>query len=248
MTPEMTLAKALSTPQISFEKTASTEDSEMQKAMEKLAWAEDVGRELAREHMEKVAVIPPLGGVAGALKTGVGKLMHGAITTGAGTRTAVGAGIGAAGGGLAGFTKDPGIDPATGQQRGRLGNMAAGAVGGAALGAGAGYGAKALATHIGSSGGKAGQYAGNAFKQELKRSGSVGGAQISHEMQAARLRSAHQRNVLQRQALGQGGNQAVDPRKVVGTGMPAAPTPAAPGKARGRGPGARTVSAGPTGW
>ena len=124
MTPEMTLAKALSTPQINFEKTASLENSEVQEAMEKLAWAEDVGRELAQEHTKEAFDVKALGEAA---KT-FGK------STGALHRTAIGATVGGLGGALSGGGYNP--NPVSGQmeERSRLKRGLLGAAAGAAAG------------------------------------------------------------------------------------------------------------------
>jgi hypothetical protein len=151
MTPEMLLAKMLSSePQV--EKTASVEVDDLSEAKEKLAWADGVGRELARRDLEKVA-LPSMGsmlqgakaalpGIGQKAKTLAGQGMIRTMQAGAGTRAAVGAGIGAGVGGIGGALKNPGVDPATGQQKSRLGNIATGMAGGAALGAGAGLAAK----------------------------------------------------------------------------------------------------------
>lgn len=66
--------------------------------------------------------------------TGAGKALGGAVGRGAGIGALAGGGLGAA----RGLIKNPGFDPATGQQRSRLGAAAKGAIGGAALGAAGG--------------------------------------------------------------------------------------------------------------
>lgn len=138
MTPEMMLAKMLSTTPAVVEKTASVEDRSEAEAMEKLAWAESLGRELAKE----AAGLPAMGSMLQGARSMAGKGMLRTMQASTGTRALVGAGAGAAVGGVGGALKNPGVDPATGQQRSRLGNMAAGVAGGAALGAGAGLGAR----------------------------------------------------------------------------------------------------------
>jgi hypothetical protein len=172
MTPEMMLAKMLSNTPAVVEKTASVAevDTTESDAMEKLAWAEEMGRDLAREEMSKVAALPAMGsllqgakaalpGIKGSVQSGLGKGMLRTMQAGAGTRAAVGAGAGAALGGVSGALKNPGVDPATGQQRSRLGNVASGMAGGAALGAGAGLGARKAIGAVATGKGAVGQAA-----------------------------------------------------------------------------------------
>lgn len=186
MSPEMMLVKALSTKEPEIEKVAEAENTE---AMEKLSWADEFGRELAREHMEKIA-INPMGSATkaftGAAKAGLGKVMHGATTAGLGTRMGVGAAGGAALGGAAGFMKNPGVDPATGKQRSRIGGALAGAAGGAALGAGAGAAAKSGAMALGSSNTRVGRIAGQSLKAEAGATGNLAARQAATQMQLGR--------------------------------------------------------------
>lgn len=90
---------------------------------QKLALADQWGRELAYADLEKTAALPGF----------VGKGLVGLMKAGPGARAAVGAGVGAAGGAIAG-----GPD-----------NRLQGALGGAALGAGAGLGAKPAVQALG---------------------------------------------------------------------------------------------------
>lgn len=174
MTPEMMLAKLLSnTAPEMVEKTASSVDGEPS-VMRKLAMADEWGRELAREHMEKVAIPMPS---MGALKSGIGQVAGKVMTTGAPTRAAVGAGVGAAAGGL----KNPGYD-AQGNQKSRLGGM----VGGALAGAGAGVAAKAGVQALGSSNTAAGKYLGGAVTAAGKQQGHLGYAVAGKQMAQAR--------------------------------------------------------------
>lgn len=138
MSPEMMLARTLATSQRELEKTAEAEDDSLVDAMDKLAWAEEAGRELAREHMQKIAVtLPSMAGI----QKGVGSAIHATMGASKGMRAGVGAAGGAALGGVAGAMKDPGVNQQTGQKNSRLGNiaggMALGGAGGAALGVGA---------------------------------------------------------------------------------------------------------------
>lgn len=112
-------------------------------AIQKIAMADQWGRELAHAHirMEKIAnpAIKGLVDVAKHMATKaapmVGKATNAVMGASAGRRAAVGAGVGAVGGAL----KDPGMS-STGQPKSRLGGM----LGGAALGAGAGLAAPKL--------------------------------------------------------------------------------------------------------
>lgn len=174
MSPEMMLARSLSTvqPVKEVEKTASVEDVSEEVAMEKLSRAENWGRELAREHMEKVA-IPALPQVGAALKGGLGSAMHATMGASKGMRAGVGAAGGAVLGGAAGAMKNPGTDPATGQQRSRLGNVMSGAAGGAALGGAAGLGARKAIGTVAASKGAVGDAARGAMKSGV-RAGAEG--------------------------------------------------------------------------
>lgn len=205
MTPEMMLAKMLSTPQSSVEKTASAEEVES-KAMEKLAWADEFGKQLAREHMEKVAVLP------GMVTKGLGHAM-GALTTSSGVkRGLIGAGVGAA----AGAVKDPGVDPATGQKKSRLANMAVGA----GLGAGAGVAAGHLARSAGSMNNVVGKTLGGAQTAVAKQTGNIAAMQQGTAM--AQARGAAQRTSTAR---------AIKPVAPTSGAAPAAPSPQMPNPA-----------------
>lgn len=100
--------------------------------IEKLAAAEMLGRDLAHKNqslMTKEALAIP-GAALSAVRGAAGMMMKDpskALRVG-----------GAIGGGLMGAMKNPGVDPATGQQKSRLGNMALGAAGGYGLGSMAG--------------------------------------------------------------------------------------------------------------
>jgi hypothetical protein len=210
MSPEMKLARALSNVP-KKEKTSSRDE-----AMEKLSWADEFGRELAREHMEKLAINP----VSSLTQQVVGKGMHAALGTGALKRTAVGAAGGAALGGAGGLMKTPTVDPATGQRQSRLGNAMAGAVGGGVVGGGLGLGARTAAHALGSSNSGIGRYAGGALKSEAKRTGHLGVGATSYEMQANRLRGATE----VRGARQAGQSHTLDPRAPGGNGMAPSPT------------------------
>jgi len=175
MSPEMMLARSLSTTQPvveEAEKIASVEDTSEEVAMGKLSRAEHWGRELAHEHMEKVA-IPALPQVGAALKSGVGSAMHATMGASKGMRAGVGAAGGALVGGAAGAMKNPGTDPATGQQKSRLGNVMSGAAGGAALGGAAGLGARKAIGTVAAGKGAVGQAARGAMQSGI-RPGAVG--------------------------------------------------------------------------
>ena len=117
----------------------------------------------------------------GLLQKGVGNVAGKILTTGAGARTAVGAGLGAA----AGLAKDPGYD-AQGNQQSRIGN----ALGGAAIGAGLGLGAKGAVKSIGSMNNGVGRYVGGAVKQVGKQQGHMGMYVQGQNMQKARIARA----------------------------------------------------------
>jgi len=162
MSPEMMLAKALSTKEPEIEKVAEADNTE---AMEKLAWADEFGRELAREHV-KTAALP------GMVQKGLGHAM-GALTTSSGVkRGLIGAGAGAAAGAL----KDPG------QGGSRLNNM----VGGAALGAGAGVASGHLARAAGSMNNTVGKTLGGAQTAVAKQTGNIASMNQGRQMASAR--------------------------------------------------------------
>lgn len=172
MSPEMMLAKMLATAQREVEKTASVEETEDLSAIDKLAWAEETGRELAREHMEKVAVtLPSMAGI----QKGIGSAMHATMGASKGMRAGVGAAGGAVLGGAAGAMKDPGVNQQTGQKNSRLGNiaggMALGGAGGAALGVGAKRGLQMVAGSKGAVGQhtRAAMFAGAGNTKDLMR-------------------------------------------------------------------------------
>lgn len=233
MSPEMMLARSLSTaqPVIETEKIASVEDTSEAVAMEKLARAETWGRELAREHMEKVA-IPALPQVGAALKGGLGSAMHATMGATKGMRAGVGAAGGAVIGGAAGAMKNPGTDPATGQQRSRLGNVMSGAAGGAALGGAAGLGARKAIGSVAASKGAVGEAARGAMQKGI-RSGAVG-IKDTRRVEALRglagkgdqasLGAAAQKNVAKNTP------GAAAPTPAVGT-VPGATAPVAPAAA-----------------
>lgn len=103
--------------------TSAFLDTLVKESAEEIAFEEAISL-LSFSELEKVAA--PLG-FGGKM---VGKAMH---LHSVAPLKSIGTAAGAAYGGLS----DPGIDPQTGQPRGRLGNMVAGAAGGLALGAGA---------------------------------------------------------------------------------------------------------------
>lgn len=182
MTPEMALAKMLANSVIEaeVEKTASVEDPLIE-SKEKLAWADKLGRELAREHMEKISAIPSLPAVGSMVQKGLGHSMQ-ALTTSSGVkRGLVGAGVGAVGGAL----KSPGVDPATGQQKSRLGNMAMGA----GLGAGAGVASGHLARAAGSMNNTVGKTLGGAQTAVAKQTGNLASVQQAKQMAVSRGQS-----------------------------------------------------------
>jgi hypothetical protein len=106
---------------------------------------------------EKTAIgMPAMGNIAAKVAPIAGKALHGLVGSRAGAvggGAALGAGLGAA----RGLIKNPGTDPATGQQRSRLWAGAKGAVVGGGLGAGAGYGASQLARTAATSSGAIGK-------------------------------------------------------------------------------------------
>lgn len=112
---------------------------------EKLAMADQWGRELAHNTFEKQAGLPPImGSAATTLGRGIGRAIGATSAATAGTRAAVGAGVGAVGGAVKHMAGP--VDPNTGKRQGSLlGSMA----GGATLGAGAGLAAKPLADAAG---------------------------------------------------------------------------------------------------
>lgn len=164
MSPEMMMVKALSTKEPEIEKVAEAEVEDTE-AMDKLAWADEFGRELAREHV-KTAALP------GMVQKGLGHAM-GALTTSSGVkRGLVGAGVGAAAGAL----KDPG------QGGSRLGNMATGA----AMGAGAGVAAGHLARSAGSMNNVVGKTLGGAQTAVAKQTGNIASMNQGRQMAVAR--------------------------------------------------------------
>lgn len=205
MTPEMILAKMLSTPSTTVEKTASAPVPDESATLEKLAWADEMGRELAREHMEKKAVALP-----GAVSKGIGHAM-GALTTSSGVkRGLVGAGVGAVGGAM----KDPG------QGGSRLGNMAVGA----GLGAGAGVASGALARSAGSMNNVVGKTLGGAQTAVAKQTGNM--ASMAQSKNMASARGAAQRTSAANPFAG--GKPAAVPKTAPAPAAIPAPKPATP--------------------
>lgn len=103
-------------------------------------------------------VVKEAAGAMGMLASGVGRLMTGAVKTPGVARTAIGAGVGAAGGVARHMMS--GRNPQTGQKNTTLlGSMA----GGAALGGVAGAGARQAAMRVGSMNNGVGSFARNAM-------------------------------------------------------------------------------------
>lgn len=169
MSPEMMMVKALSTKEPEIEKVAEAEVEDTE-AMDKLAWADEFGRELAREHV-KTAALP------GMVQKGLGHAM-GALTTSSGVKRGL---IGAGAGAVAGAVKDPG------QGGSRLGNMATGA----AMGAGAGVAAGHLARAAGSMNNVVGKTLGGAQTAVAKQTGNI--ASMNQSRQMAMTRGAAQK-------------------------------------------------------
>lgn len=216
MSPEMMLARALATKQFEVEKTASVEESEdrsLVAAMDKLAWAEEAGRELAREHMQKVAVtLPSMAGI----QKGVGSAIHATMGASKGMRAGVGAAGGAALGGVAGAMKDPGVNQQTGQKNSRLGNIAGGMALGGAAGGAAGLGAKrGLQMAAGSKG---------AVGQGLRETMGMGNRNAKDAMRTHGLNTLANKGFNPKSAQGMAAASKAAP-------APAAPAPAAPGGA-----------------
>jgi hypothetical protein len=127
----------LSQEQLDDFQRSAVETPRLDKLATGMQTADRMGRELAREHGEKLMKQAAWqAGVAKFLNKSVKPLAHRGLNMAAKNPSAAlaagGAGVGAIGGAITGG----GVDPATGQKKSRLGAMAVGA----GLGAGAGYG------------------------------------------------------------------------------------------------------------
>lgn len=115
--------------------------------LEKMAQADDLGREMAKQAFSVNDLKSGVSNIAGQAsgkakelsslsgKQFAGRALLGAVEKGKGLRnTAVGAGVGATLAGGRAMLQRPGVDPNTGEQQSRLGNAGRAAVGGAIAG------------------------------------------------------------------------------------------------------------------